>query len=297
VPATRDILLGSAKPTLSVTTKIEPETRNGPGDVDIETHSLQRFLQMLTENQPGAVEMLFAPDSMLLGQPDPLWREVQALGPSLLCRQASLFVRYCRRQTEAHSAKGARLDAAHRALAWLDDSVLRYGPRARLEEHSAEIEQLAATTPHLAITDITPQIGQVIRHLTVCGRQIPFTVSLSVGRDLACRVTAGYSRRTREAEQQDDVDWKALSHAVRIGQEAVELLQTGGLSFPLRGADRLLAIKLGQISYIAVVNEIERALAEVEKAVLASPLPKQPDVAAAETLVLRVYRGQVLRGA
>jgi hypothetical protein len=295
LPAARDILLGAAKPTLSETTKSEPDAHNGPGDTEVETHSLHRFLQMLAGSHPAAVEILFAPEAMLLGPPDPLWREVQALGPSLLCRQPGPFVRYCRRQTEAHTATGGRLDAAHSALAWLDDSVLRYGAAARLEEHSAAIEHLAATTPHLAITDIAVQSGHVVRHLTLCGRHIPFTASLSTGRDLACRVAAGYSRRTREAEQRGGADWKALGHAVRIGREAVELLQTGRLSFPLHNAARLLAIRQGQVPYPAVVDEIERVLSEIEEAKPASPLPEHPDPAAAEAFLLGVYRDQVLR--
>lgn len=90
------------------------------------------------------------------------------------------------------------------------------------------------------------------------------------------------------------MDWKALSHAVRVGREAVELLETGRLRFPFQAAPRLLAIKLGQVLYAEVVDEVESVLGEVGLAAAASALPDDPDLAAADALVVRAHRLQVL---
>ena len=98
------------------------------------------------------------------------------------------------------------------------------------------------------------------------------------------------------AEQDGGVDWKALSHAVRVGQEAIELLTTGRLVFLLAGAAHLLAIKLGHVPYEAVAEEIAQLLRAVEVAAATSTLPDQPDREAAEELVLHAYRRQVLAG-
>lgn len=107
-------------------------------------------------------------------------------------------------------------------------------------------------------------------------------------------MVAGYGRRAKQAERQDGVDWKALSHAVRVGQEAVELLSTGRLRFPLAAAQYLLAIKLGRVPYGAVEREIEAVRDEVERAAERSALPDEPDYGAAEALVLSAHRAQVL---
>ncbi|WP_244310914.1 hypothetical protein [Roseomonas mucosa] len=108
---------------------------------------------------------------------------------------------------------------------------------------------------------------------------------------------AGYGERALLAERQGGADWKALSHAVRVGQEAVELLGTGRLRFPLAGAEHLLAIRLGRVPLAEVVAEIEGLVAAVEAAAAASTLPEYPDAAAAEALVLRAHRRQVLEDA
>ena len=92
------------------------------------------------------------------------------------------------------------------------------------------------------------------------------------------------------------VDWKALSHAVRVGQEAIELLTTGRLVFPLADARHLLEIKLGQVPHEAVADEIAHLLRAVEAAAATSTLPDEPDREAAADLVLQAYRQQVLTG-
>ena len=59
----------------------------------------------------------------------------------------------------------------------------------------------------------------------------------------------------------------------------------------------MLDVKLGRLPQGAVAAEIEDLFAAVEAAAAASRLPDQPDAVAAEALVLRAYRRQVVEGA
>jgi hypothetical protein len=106
-----------------------------------------------------------------------------------------------------------------------------------------------------------------------------------------------YGKRALEAERNEGIDWKALSHAVRVGREALELFETGQIVFPLVCAPRLRQIKCGEISYREVATEIEALLEEIELVAGRSTLPAEPDVVAMEELVARAYRRQVDRGA
>jgi hypothetical protein len=137
----------------------------------------------------------------------------------------------------------------------------------------------------------------MVRHLEVCGRKAPFTATIRAARGMTERLVAGYGERARAAERQSGIDWKALSHAVRVGREAVELFTTGRLLFPLACAPRLLDIKLGRVAYMEVASEIETLLDDVERSAAASSLPDEPDLLAAEALVIRAYRNQVLETA
>ena len=83
LPAAADLLLQRALPVVTPRRERPPGERNGPDDIDRESHSLQHFLDLLLSGQPMALEMLFAPNGAMTAAPDPLWREVQALAPRL----------------------------------------------------------------------------------------------------------------------------------------------------------------------------------------------------------------------
>lgn len=297
LPSARDILLQRARPAVTMERGRLPGERNRAEDTDHDSYSLQRFLDLILEGQPIALEMLFAQDEAMTGPPDPLWREVRDLAPRLVSRRATVFLRYARQQAERYGAKGARAAAARQTLALLEAAEAAHGSAARLGTVELELAAFAAGTAHAALVDIQIAEGRWGRHLDLCGRKTPLHASLKAARELAARLLAEYGDRALRAEHDGGVDWKSLSHAVRVGQEAVELLGTGRLAFPLAGARHLLDIKLGRLPYDVVAAEIERLLAAVEEAARASPLPEQPDAAAAESLVLRAYRQQVAEDA
>jgi hypothetical protein len=294
VPCARDILLQQVPAVLNESRPRAAGERNEPGDVDVETFSLQRFLTLVTAGQPIAIEMLFAPDSAMLAPPDPLWREVQALAPKLVSRRADVFLRYCRAQAERYGATGERAAAVQSAQAVLAAAEADRGAQARLEDLAEPLAALAATSPHIALVDIAIRDGKIMRHLAICDRKVPFSATLHLTREIVDRIAAGYGARGRAAAEQGGVDWKALSHAVRIGREVIELVSTGRLRFPLACAPHLLAIKLGQVPRDQVVRELDALPGEVERAAARSALPEHPDEVASEALVLRVYRARVL---
>jgi len=293
LPSARDILLQRARPAVTAGRVRPPGERNQAEDTDHESYSLQRFLDLILEGQPLALEMLFAPDTAMVMPPDPLWRRVQGLAPRLVSRRATIFLRYARQQAERFGAKGARAATARQALALLEAAEASHGSTARLASIEPELAVFAAGTAYAALLDIEVGEGRWGRHLDLCGRKAPLHASLKTAREMAARLLAEYGARALSAGHGGGVDWKSLSHAVRVGQEAMELLGTGRLAFPLQDAGRLLDIKLGRLPYDTVADEIERLLATVEDAAAASILPDEPDAAAAEALVLQAYRQQV----
>ena len=289
IPPAADILLQRVRPTL---TTARP-ARNQPTDTDRESHSLHRFLHLVGEGQPAALEMLFAPDDAMTAPPDPLWREVQALAPRLVSRRATVFLSYARQQAERYGAKGARAQTVRGALSLLMAAEARHGASAPLSLIEPDLAAFAAAHPHAALVDLPIGGDRVGRHLDLCGRRAPLHASLKWAREMAARLAAEYGARANAAGE--GVDWKAMSHAVRVGVEALELLDTGRLRFPLASAPHLLAIKLGRVPYDSVAAEVERLLSAVSDAAARSTLPDEPDMAAAEALVLRAYRAEVLR--
>ena len=78
-------------------------------------------------------------------------------------------------------------------------------------------------------------------------------------------------------KKNEGVDWKALSHAVRVATQAITLFETGEVVFPLYNAKHLLEIKIGQLPYKQIAEEIENLLPQVYAAAEKSTLPEALD--------------------
>lgn len=291
LPSARDLLLQRAKGVISTTTKSDERARNTADDVDRESYSLQKYLALASEGQTVALDMLFAPSWAWTRDPHELWLEIQANRDRLLTRQYASFVGYCRTQANRYGIRGSRVAAARAATQLLADAMGKHGTTARLCVVAADVEALRGE--HIAITHIPTPNGEPIPHWEVCDRKMPYTASIKSAHGIMERVVAEYGHRALAAESNAGVDWKAVSHAVRIATQAIELLETGTVIFPRPDAEYLLRIKTGALPYRQVADEIDRLLPEVEAAAHRSALPDKPDHAWIDDFVAEAHRAVI----
>lgn len=295
VPPAADILLGRAKGSVSTKRPRAVGEKSHAGEVEEESYTLQRYLGLLAEGQTVAIDLLFTPASERIVC-DALWLEIVGQRHRLLTRKSAAFVGYCKAQANKYGLKGSRVAAARTVLRVLDEAVERWGTVAKLGILDAQLRDGVALLDFVSIVPVTQVSGQATHHLEVCGRKLPYTASIKTARDVVRRLVDEYGHRALQAESQRGVDWKALSHAVRIARQAVELLETGFVTFPRPEAEHLLAIKTGRLAYRHVAEEVERLLADVEAASARSVLPAVPDHAWIDAVVMRAY-GQEVVGA
>lgn len=199
-------------------------------------------------------------------------------------------------QANKYGIKGSRVHAVRSIVEWFDEAIAAHG-------HLAKLGAAAETLPgfiverqldHTAIVHIPhPSRSDPIPHLECCNRKAPFLASLKDMRAIYARLLDEYGARAIMAERNEGVDWKALSHAVRVGHEALELLGTGCITFPLPNASHVLAIKRGELPYPAVAEEIEGLLESIEAAQASSTLPDAPDHGFMDEVVEAAYRNEV----
>lgn len=296
IPDARSILLQRVKGSISTKREKAEGEKNYAGEIDEEAFSLQRYLGLLAEGQTVATDVLFAPVSSMEIPPTDEWQEVVANRHRLITSKSASFVGYCRQQANKYGIKGSRVAAARKALGVLQHALEEEGPTAKLAAIGETIRKTAAETEHMEIIAVEQgSDARPIDHWDICGRKLSFLASIKNGHAIIARLVAEYGHRALKAEAQDGVDWKALSHAVRVARQAVELLSTGRITFPLASAPHLLEIKTGKIAYQRVAEEIERGLIEVEEASARSTLPPQPDYEWIDDFVSRVYRREVHR--
>lgn len=293
LPTAEDIVLQKVKPMISHSRQKEHGEKNTTEDIDQEFYSLDRYLDLLSQGQTVALDMLFAPDWALIGQPDSVWLELKQIAPQLMTKGATSFVKYCRQQANKYGIKGSRVAAARLALDLLKNAEQKHGAQEKLELIHEDLIKLAEHNEFLTLSQSKQSNGELIQYFEVCGKKALLTSSIKTAREISENLFNQYGQWALAAEKNEGVDWKALSHAIRVGHQAIELFNTGKITFPRPEAEHLLNIKQGQIAYQQVAREIEQLFDQVEHAAEHSNLPEKIDQSIINEFIVKHYTKQV----
>ena len=283
LPSPDDILLQRVKGSIGTKRpKMEGE-KNVAGELDEESYALQRYLSLLAEGQTVAIDMLFAPESSILKSSN-FWGYIQSNKHRLLNKRSTAFVGYCRTQANKYGIKGSRVAAVRNAMELFSKELSERGSTAKLGEIPSEMRVILDDHTHLLELPVARD-GRTEWFFECCNRKVSFGSTIKQAHEVFSRIYENYGKRAQLAEVNEGVDWKALSHAVRVGNEAIELLETGNVTFPLPNAKHVLDIKKARIPYEQVAREIEELLEKVEFASKVSNLPETADMKFIDDLV------------
>lgn len=301
IPSAREILMPTIPDHVSYSTG-NAKTKNTSDDVDEEYYALHKFMGMLAKGDMVATEMLFSPamePKIYSDNRYMIWNEILMNKDHFLSRECKGFVGYVQRQASNYSVKGDRLNELQHALEFITNLEWNYPDAKRfsdIPDYKNVIARFCAMDgkKHTSHETVPAANGQEIFHFICCDRKVPATVPFHVGSDIFAKTLAEYGNRARAAAESKGKDWKALSHAVRVGEEAIELLSTGNLTFPRPNAAYLLDIKTGNVAYEKVADELEILLAGVEEAAKNSNLRHHPDQSWIEGFVREIYAEEVV---
>lgn len=293
VPSAKDILLQRAAKTIRKGRQKQALEKNKANDVDEELFSLQKYLDLLIDGKPVALDMLFAPDWAMTAPVSGIWLDIRRNRNKILTKKSSSFIEYCRRLANKYGIKESRVAAARAALVLLTDLVNNYPATMKLSEFSLAIKNLVAKTEHMEFVSLPTKPYETMVHWVVCDRRLPFATTIKYALGVVQRMVNTYDTHTLLAEKKKGVNWKALSHAVRIGHEGLELLENGFITFPLPNAEHIVDIKLGRLTYREVSSEIEELLVKIEKASDKSVLRSEPDTGWMDWFIAYTYRNTI----
>ena len=143
------------------------DSKNKAGDVDVEIYSLHYFITLACEGQMVALDMLHAPDSLIVESSD-IWKSIVRERHRFYTKSLKAFISYARRQAGKYGIKGSRLNAAATVLGLL-----------KAEDPSHTLRSIWNKLPlneHCFETGIDPQ---GLRQYQVCGKQ--FQESAAIG--------------------------------------------------------------------------------------------------------------------
>ena len=121
MPDLEELLLGKVKKSYSETTG-DDRSKNSAGDVDSEMYSLHYFIQLACEGQTVAMDMLHAPDEMILEKSN-IWDLIVNERDKFYTKNLEAFVGYARKQAAKYGIKGSRLLELQKVIKLLEDMV------------------------------------------------------------------------------------------------------------------------------------------------------------------------------
>ena len=269
MPRVSDILLGRIPKSITVSTKKGNETKNTAADVEVEWYSLHYFIKLACEGQTTAIDMLHARADMWHTASDE-WLTLHQRRHSFYTKNLRAFVGYARRQAAKYGVKGSRLASARTMLAVMEQAV------------NVDETMTVGQIRDFAVLAGLQHVHKTDEHLEVCGRKLQWNARIALYIDGMRRFVRNYGERAQQAEANEGIDWKAMSHALRAAFEVRAMLRDGDFRFPLPETAIIKRIKAGQLPYVDVAARLESVMDECEQLAAASELPEQANVRACE---------------
>lgn len=279
LPSKEEILLGRIPKSISLSTK-KGDLKNTSQDVDTELYSLHYFIKLACDGETAAMDMLHAPESMLLATSD-IWKAVIIRRHRFYTKNLKAFVGYARKQASKYGVRGSRLNDASRVIEFftgLHSSALTL----------SEVWDALPSGEHIFKYPARPEHNNK-RLYEVCGRKIPESAQVSYANSIVYKFYSNYGERAVLAAKNEGIDWKAVSHAFRAAFQVKEILTEEKITFPLKEAEYLLAVKQGKLDYLTeVAPRLDELMAEVEKLSEKSLLPMEVDRGYWDTFIYSV---------
>ena len=280
-----DIVLGRESHTIFENEESKRDDgRNNPDAVDCEWIELRRFVKDCLAGQTYALDMLFSPYNMWV-EYTCYWDAIILARNKLLSKDVKPYIGYCRQQATKYGLKGSRLGELIRVIEWLES--LPQGDL--LSEHISKLEESEfAWVEYKVFKSQLKDTHQ--QFLVVLDKRFPVNATIKKMLESLNILRAKYGSRAVEAMNNENIDWKAVSHAYRCMYQLAELAETGEIKFPLKDADKLKAIKLGQIPWEKCNDELYQLMEETIKKVENSKvLPDKPDYKFWDEWIIKQY--------
>jgi len=265
LPSREEILLGRIPKCRRHTTG-DCRSKNTAQDVDEERYALHHFIELACQGEIVAMDMLHAPPDAWIAASD-IWQQIVRHRHRFYSKNLAAFLIYARRQTGKYGIKGSRLHAAAAVLELLEKM-----------DQKQKLRQVWDDLPRMEHCLELEPAPNGLRHYRVCGKTFQESVSIGHVIPILQKFLDTYGQRAKRATENKEIDWKAISHALRAAIQTREILTDGKIHYPLRDAPYLTQVKEGRLDYTKeVAPALEKLMDDVSRRIDDSNLPDQPD--------------------
>ena len=280
-----DLLLIGTKITNVVQSTGNDHTRNTKDDIDWEYIPIQVFAKDFLEGQTYAIEMAFSVLSEEYKASQQLHVKefktfVEELVSKFLTSNVRSMIGYAMNQAQIYGIKGTRLSSVRKFHTHLVESLAsgKIKNEDRLECLYDWVNDPAITDKYLFVTHYE-NVGKMYPGISLLEKIFPVSITIEETLERVESIMQKYGSRAMSSEKAKGIDWKATSHALRISNQAVELLTTHKLTFPFdhEYAEELLRVKLGELPYEDVEAWLTNSMELIDRAKETTTLPAKSE--------------------
>lgn len=248
VPSKESVMLKEDPDHLVITTG-QANSKNSSTDIDVQLWSIYKFLNLVKKGETGALDLLFSLKGLNKDQ-------IQVINQrkytdvfldnfqQYLSKDLKAFVGYCLGQAKKYNIKGARYSELLDFYEWFKMQHRPSEQALRVSEESIRDYITSKSYKYIKMVYAKGpkrQGNDFIWYIELLGRKHALDITISEFMTRIERLFNSFGARTLAAS--NGVDNKALSHATRVILECEELLETGGIVFPLKDREFIKAIK------------------------------------------------------
>lgn len=287
LPSIRDCLLNNVSKTMKFDEKKSDSIKNSKEDIDCELFSIQYYLELLRKGDTISLDILHAPsneDSIIKNSS--FFMKLYNNRKEFYTINLKAFIGYCRTQAAKYGIKGSRLNDAQRFVNW----CLNKSNSKRLDDHWDDLPK----GEHIHIIEANEEEKIPFDMIEICGKKIQRTATLQYAHDVINKFLTSYGERAKKAANNEGIDWKAVSHALRCAYEMKSIYENGDLIFPLKQSKEILLVKQGKLDYLTEVSPlIEKLMNEVEELSKKSNLPNKVNIIRWQDQLIKLYESKI----
>ena len=232
-------------PDIVLSTKEESKKRNVAGDIDYHAVNLHKFLEHISRGKMLFLEMLFAPESLTLFEPHPIWKDIKQKRHLLFGRYSSDFNGFPKKTMMEVGASKERIDLLEICSDWF---LKQSKNNDKIYSIINEFQNFVKENVLYKYNDITASIGIFKKEdnyfLSICQSRINLNDNIKTAAQNYSKMAARYKQLLNNPS---DRNLRKIAHTIRTYRQSYELLMNGYISLPRNDEEikRLKAIKAG----------------------------------------------------
>jgi len=278
----------SGKPIETISWTTGPEhAKNGAGDIDYSVMSLHTFIRDAIKGDTTALDMLHCKTPISSSKE---WEFLVANRSKFYSKEMAAFVGFVRTQAGKYSVKGSRLKTITNALA----NLKCFEPETKLADLQCDAngnDGLYYDEFAMWVTKYNSKAKQDDYFYQINGRNYQSTIRVEQVIPQLEAIYAEYGHRAKKAEANEGMDWKALSHALRVGYQSMRIYRDGDYSYPLPESDFIMRVKLGKADYLTeIAPALDEVVSTVERLAETNDFPEVVDSEYWDKWLIETYR-------